>query len=352
MRITVGSTAAKHWGINRCEPLDDDIWYSEEPWVTLREDWKVIPLDILKLVPEEGYYATPDALYTIKCSHFAWDIKWEKTKNDILHMRHKGCKILPDLYKALKDYWVTVHGSKDFLSLSKDKSEFFNDYVTYKYDHDYLHTLVAYPKAPAYELCLKDNEDVLTDYNKFIKMSFKDQVRMFREEIVVIACERWMLHKDISWYEAYMLSLKKTITNLTKNWANDFMIEHLVHFVKPKYSEFEYMLETLKGDIKMTKVDMSVFEEFGYDEEGLNELIYEMCEGGFTDRFNDYGYEHLEQEGGGEGGGEYCYGVFKFKGKLYKAEYAYYSYEGNDYSEILSTLREVKPVEKLVTVYE
>jgi hypothetical protein len=64
------------------------------------------------------------------------------------------------------------------------------------------------------------------------------------------------------------------------------------------------------------------------------------------------GYEHLEQEGGGEGGGEHCYGVFKLRGKIYLAEYSYYSHNGHEYDCIASTLKEVAPVQKTITVYE
>lgn len=71
-----------------------------------------------------------------------------------------------------------------------------------------------------------------------------------------------------------------------------------------------------------------------------------------TKNEEEWGYEHLEQEGGGEGGSEYCYGVFKLKGKIYKAEYSYYSYNGHEYDGISYTLKEVKPVEKTIVVYE
>lgn len=63
-------------------------------------------------------------------------------------------------------------------------------------------------------------------------------------------------------------------------------------------------------------------------------------------------YKHLQQEGGGEGGSEYCYGVFEFDGKVYKAEWSYYSHMGCEYDDIVDTLREVKPAKKTITVYE
>lgn len=59
---------------------------------------------------------------------------------------------------------------------------------------------------------------------------------------------------------------------------------------------------------------------------------------------------HIEQEGGGEGGGEYCYAVIQVGEKFYKIEYSYYSYNGYDYDD--ADVYEVVPVERLVTFYE
>lgn len=67
---------------------------------------------------------------------------------------------------------------------------------------------------------------------------------------------------------------------------------------------------------------------------------------------NCIGYNHLSQDGGGEGGSEECEGIFQLKGKTYRAHYSYYSYNGHEYDYIVDTLEEVKPVEKTVTVFE
>lgn len=246
------------------------------------------------------------------------------------------------------------------------------------FPHDLLHELVAYPNRPVYKGVLKDGEDVAIDKVKFDQLGFEQQVRMFREEITVIACERWLLNDywkgKVSWYQAYMWSLKKTVTNLTKGWATDFIVLNLEHFIKPDFSYFKHLLTTLSEDDIMSKVDLSVFEELLEVAEGessnLDEMVYYLCEGDFGEaivKYNgdwdeyrartealekEFGYEHLDQEGGGEGGAEYCYGVFKLKGKVYRAEYSYYSYNGPEYDGITETLREVKPVQKTITVYE
>lgn len=384
----VGSTALAYHNLERKTVLDTDIWVLEgyKGLWPFNHDVCEIPKEILALVPvsPNSMVATPDAIYTIKCSHLAWDIKWEKTKADILWLEAKGCKLLPNLYKALKKCWEIEHGNKDFLSLKQDKGSFFNDYVMYKYDHDYLHELVAYPDKPVYKKVLKDGENVLTDKIKFDKLPFTDQVKMFREEISVIAFERWLAHSDkVSWYQAYSQSLKKTITNLTKNWANDFLVLNIKEFIKPDYDYFDNILKTLKGEERMSEVDLEVFHNLAkelqevstkdevaevaeVDEGLLEEMVINLCDGSGADDYfylrcvavgtreilEEYGYKHVTQEGGGEGGAEYCYGVFELAGKTYKAEYSYMSHYGYDFEGILDTLKEVKPVQKMVTVYE
>lgn len=59
--------------------------------------------------------------------------------------------------------------------------------------------------------------------------------------------------------------------------------------------------------------------------------------------------EFIEKQGGGEGGGEYCYTVLKIGDAFYKIEYSYYSYNGYEFYEGFSL---VTPKEKTITVYE
>lgn len=249
MKIVVGSTALKYFSLNRREPSDLDLWLSEGE-VVEKSDSQVLPMNILELVPTVNGYATPDAIYTIKCSHAVYDVHWEKTKSDILWLKSNGCVIIPELYEKLKVWWLKEHGNKDFLSLNKTKDQFFDDNVVKLYSHDWLHELVAYPNVPVYTRCLKDGHEVLIDKAKFDLLSFEDQVRMFREEITVIAAERWVINPywkgEISWYRAHMLSVRKTATALTKNWAAEFIVLNLEHFVKPDYSYWKHMVETLK----------------------------------------------------------------------------------------------------------
>ncbi len=235
--IIVGSTALAECRFSPRQARDTDVWH-DGTWTDIKTvDNHYIPTEILNLVPVvygvhhllgPSKYATPEAVYTIKLSHLAWDIKWQKHISDVMYLKRKGCKIIPELYKALYKHWQVVHKDKSFLSLDKTKEQFFNDYVDYKYDHDYLHEIVALPQKPMYSKVLQDNKEVLISHVKFMQMSFEDQVKLFREEIQVIALERFLIPNDFkrAKYKAYLMALKKTITNLTKNWATLFILDN------------------------------------------------------------------------------------------------------------------------------
>lgn len=406
--IIVGSTALKHFNLNRCEPKDVDRWWSEKDLPAGIEDDCFLPNHIIQMVPTKDGYATPDAILTIKCSHLPWDIKWEKTKNDIIWLKEKGCQIIPSLYMALKGHWEEVHGDKSFLSLGKSKDDFFNDHVQYVYDHDYLHEVVASPAKPMYQRCLKDGHDVLIDVDKFHRMPFEDQVRMFREEVSVIAIERWLVNPHwkgkLDWWKAYQLALKKTITRLTKGWACDFMVHNLEHFILPKWEYFRNV-RNLEEDFMSENYEdvfMPVLETSEFDD--LDGLVVEMADGGFDptpgvvydlaekeadeatgvdwkrlnwsdpvrqeksrqhwnvrreaiEKYREQypptiNYEHIMQEGGGEGGSEYCEGVFKLDGVYYHVSWSYYSHEGYETGGAFNTMNVVTPKEKTITVYE
>lgn len=373
--IIVGSKALERFELNRKPVADIDRWWQEGEIKIGKEDDVVIPVDIYNLVETVDGYATPNSIYTIKCSHFAWDIKWEKTKNDILWLKANGCELNLPLYYALKKHWSNIHGNKDYLSLAKGKDKFFNDYVYYKYDHDYLHTLVSYPNEPMYKSVLKDNEEVLTDKDKFDKLFLDDKIRLFREEITVIAIERWLLSEKsqpITWFEAYLKALKKVIIDLTKNWASDFIIFNIDKFVKPDYKYFEYCLNKLEMNNMVDTKEIEEFLNSIYDGVGLDDKsVYFLASGGmYHKRFlkpnlaemktsdliiyleQTFGYTLVIKEGGDEGGSGYCYGVFELKGRFYKVEWSYYSDDGDNYDSALDTLTEVKPKQKLITVYE
>lgn len=71
----------------------------------------------------------------------------------------------------------------------------------------------------------------------------------------------------------------------------------------------------------------------------------------FHSFLKQYNFKHLHQEGGGEGGTEYCEAVIELDGQAFKLEYSYSSYNGFDIDDIWDW-KPVTPRQKTITVYE
>ncbi len=351
--MIIGSTALEYFGLNRSEPKDLDVFVTEFSPMLIGTDSHKIPDEIFCSLPEKDGYLTPSGILTLKMSHLQWDNHWWKTFQDILWLKIKhNIEFDEALYYKLVHFWKTVHGNKSFLSLEKTKEDFFTDKVSYPMDHDLLHEKVAYPDEPVYKKCLKSGKDVAIDKSKFDLLDFDEQVKMFKEEISVIALERYLLNENNSInsiIRAYQLALKKTITNLTKNWASDFIIFNLEKFVSIDYKMF-YNVLLEKRDSKM----LEQFKEFLISSSELDGEYYSVSSY-LCDIANNYvgndEIEVIEQAGGGEGGSEYCYAILKWKDSFFKVEYSYYSFEGFNYDDIFESMIEVKPKEKTITVY-
>lgn len=246
MRIVVGTTALKEHGIKYRAPKDVDVFVDDINDIQPNDDYIMMPSSIMGLIPCVDGYATPDAVYTIKCSHLGWDSHdigrspfggstlWDKHKRDVLALS-TFCEIIPSLFNALTDHWRCELGNKEYLNLNRSKDEFFNDHVEYKYDHDELHAMVSAPNEPIYKKILKDGSDVMVCKEKFTLLAFDEQVKLFQEEICTIAIERYVIH-GMPALKAYNSALKKTITRLTKNWASDFITSNMQYFKKPMYN--------------------------------------------------------------------------------------------------------------------
>ena len=88
--------------------------------------------------------------------------------------------------------------------------------------------------------------------------------------------------------------------------------------------------------------------EEGSEVEDICEFLLGFQDGDYMK--GDIPVEFIEQDGGGEGGGEHCETVVKIGATYYKIVYSYYSYDGYNYEG--ADVYEVVPVERLVTFYE
>lgn len=92
----------------------------------------------------------------------------------------------------------------------------------------------------------------------------------------------------------------------------------------------------------------SYFPDEGSEVEDICEFLLGFQDGDYMK--GDIAVEFIEQDGGGEGGGEHCETVVKIGATYYKIVYSYYSYNGYNYEG--ADVYEVVPVERLVTFYE
>lgn len=134
-------------------------------------------------------------------------------------------------------------------SLMQTKQDFFDDYVTKKYDHDYLHELVAFYEKPLYTRLLRNTELVWCEKEKWDTLSHSDKVKCVAEETFVIAIERFMIPNAWKFPSklAYMKSLNKVCTTLCSGWFRDFAIDFYSE-VMLKYDNqvFDAVKTTLK----------------------------------------------------------------------------------------------------------
>lgn len=117
--------------------------------------------------------------------------------------------------------------SKIKVNLRKTPEEFFNNYVDREYNHDYLHTLVAYNEKPMYtRLQINGDKSVWCEKTLWDGLSQLEKIQTVLEEVYVIALERFIIPHKVYIKIAFMRALKMVCTNLTSGWFRDFAIDN------------------------------------------------------------------------------------------------------------------------------
>lgn len=244
--IVIGSSAIKyHFPDFPRKPKDLDIAIINESWKGesilngKKVEYLVNPIlyDHLYL----NSYLSPDMLYTLKISHIFWDINWEKHMWDINWLKNKGCKLIKDEFYKLYEYWNNYHAKNKRSNLKMSSSDFFDNALKCSYSHDWLHTLIN--PNPTFNKVLKDGEEVEVDENKFNKLTFDEKCNLVREEVEVMAWERW---PKINYKPAYSRMLKKFIINHAPIWEALFIVENYVLLLKPRNNFFKIIEDGIK----------------------------------------------------------------------------------------------------------
>lgn len=251
--LIIGSTAIKyHFPDFKREPKDIDVLRTKfkhpiilDTIFNVNKKIEYLENSILSEKYRVGNYISKDDLCTLKASHLFWDINWDKHMFDLQFLLSKGCIIDKVLWFKLYKYWNEVHSKNKRSDLKMSKEDFFNNAVNYNSgEHDETHKLIN--PVPIYTKVLKDNSEVELDENKFHKLSFGDKLEFVREEIYVMANERY---SGLGYKRAYNKMLKKFIISHAPIFSVIFILENYIELQSCKIN----FIEIIKNGRKSNK---------------------------------------------------------------------------------------------------
>lgn len=265
MDILIGSRALEAANIGfRCrEGADWDIISNEkfespnievhDPKILLNEELQFFVDDVVTIEGRVVGVLGLQGLAIVKRSHLWRDLSFDKH----ITMYHRWLKpYLPTegyAYDYLKRRTEETHKMfpQGNPNLMQSKEDFFNDAVTKKYDHDYLHELFAYYDKPLYTRLLRQAGLAWCDRDKWDSLSHEDKILCVAEETQVIAAERFCIPNEWRYNtkRAYFAALKKVCTTLTSGWFRCFAIDYYPEIIS-RYDplKFDHVRKVLQND--------------------------------------------------------------------------------------------------------
>jgi hypothetical protein len=195
-------------------------------------------------------------VYTLKVSHSAWIIdqkSWHKHIKDIHLLKNAGAVLIPELYTLAYAQWEQRKGAKR-VNLNQDKEEFFGARVRRVYEHDSIHAAVAFGEEPAFTKILAPGEEVLTSKTLFLALSEQEKRELVHEEVMVLSLERDLIPKGeqniekIDMYSSYSKQLQLLMTQYSKGWFPQWIIENYFSVYKPPLN---YWVKFMDSDKKV-----------------------------------------------------------------------------------------------------
>lgn len=177
----------------------------------------------------EFVLAKPDVQLALKMSHrFKKNSPhFRKTMDDIITLRQAGAQIpdyLQDWFKRREEETYDYSHPK----LNQKKGEFFDSSVTYTYDHDHCHEVVAIGDEPAYKSFIKPGSEVFCDMDVFESLPLEIRLRAGFEESMVLNIERWLVPNDFKTNpkQGFLMALEKICTSITSGRFREFCWEN------------------------------------------------------------------------------------------------------------------------------
>jgi len=150
---------------------------------------------------------------------------------DIIQLKKNGAKLIPGVHEILYSAWERVHGKK-LANLNVSNEAFFTEKIDRVIPHDALHELFRYGSEPKYKILKKDPNKALISKSMFFEQSHEEQLNTVREEMMVLAAERYLIPGvTTSPGLAIRQALKLLITSASKGWFPLFIVDNYLQIV-------------------------------------------------------------------------------------------------------------------------
>ena len=220
------------WDIISTEPIEGAEWH--DPELLNNADLERFTGDyvIIKFKGIDLQVVNPWGLSIVKRSHLWRDLSFQK---HITHYHKYMQEFKRQQYNSFMESLLQKRIAltmqefpQGHPSLNKTVKDFFDDYVTKKYDHDYLHELVAYYNKPLYTRMQRDSSRAWCEHDLWQQFTFEEKIKCISEEAQVIAIERFLVPRnwEYSSRHAYLKALDKVCTTLCSGWFRDCAIDY------------------------------------------------------------------------------------------------------------------------------
>jgi hypothetical protein len=219
------------WDVISVKPIEGTEWH--DPEFLLNNEIEQYATDRkISFNGEDLYVVNPTGLAIIKRSHLWRDLSFQK---HITHYHKYGLYRYRQYFNKADNNLLDLRTKLTHLEfpqgnpkLNQSVEDFFDDAVTKKYNHDYLHELVAFHSRPLYTRLQNDASSAWCEKDLWEYLTIDEKVQCVAEETYVIAIERFLVPNnwDYSYKRAYLKSLDKVCTTLCSGWFRDFAIDN------------------------------------------------------------------------------------------------------------------------------
>jgi len=204
---------------------------------------------------------SPKGLMLFKRSHLHRPIDFAKHIRHYHFLKSKVIDLDEVYYNLLKERTRLTkekYGDK-VPSLKKSKKDFFDDYVTKKYEHDQIHRAISFYDRPLYEELKTDDESVWCSKDKWEQLPHQKKIYCILEEAYVISIERYLIpNNKFPRKFAFYKSIEKICTTLTSGWFRDYATENWTELMS--HSDYDFYKKFLEKE--------STLSQFTHDPKG------------------------------------------------------------------------------------